>query len=292
MAIVGRSLLSSLRRSSSVRRVAALVGMSLSLVVITIAWRECTPSQRYSVDDSEIATIPPTGAQRCFRVARGQTRATVCRVDLSTDRLQLFLQDEHGRVFGGFAALDAWLASAGKQLVFAMNAGMFTPDFLPVGLYVAGTGRSWPLNTADGDGNFFLKPNGVFLVSEAGARIVETSEYASLRTRVTLATQSGPLLVRAGAIHPRFQPESTSRLIRNGVGVPAAAPGIVVFAITDTPVNLYEFASLFRDTLHCPDALYLDGTVSSLQAPDLGRSDHHAKLGPLIGVTIDAAHSR
>jgi uncharacterized protein YigE (DUF2233 family) len=231
-----------------------------------------------------------SGAQRCFRVDQGPTRATVCRVNLSTDRLQLFLEDEHEQGFGGFAAIDAWLAQRGRKLAFAMNAGMFNPDYLPTGLFVADSGRSWPLNIADGEGNFFLKPNGVLVVSNAEARIVATSEYAALGAPVTLATQSGPLLVRAGAIHPAFRPDSSSRLIRNGVGVPA--PGVALFAISDAPVNFYEFASLFRDTLHCPDALYLDGTVSSLHAPELDRSDHQVKLGPIIGVTIEAAQAR
>ena len=71
------------------------------------------------------------------------------------------------------------------------------------------------------------------------------------------------------------------------MGVPS--PGIALFAISETPASFYEFASLFRDTLHCPDALYLDGTVSSLYAPELERSDHHVKLGPIVGVTIEAA---
>lgn len=222
-------------------------------------------------------------AQRCVRVEYEQLRATVCRVDLAKDHLQLFLEDEHGHVFGGFAALDAWLGQRGQKLAFAMNAGMFNPDHLPTGLFVADRGRSWPLETADGEGNFYLKPNGVFLVSAAGARVVETSEYAALAERPTLATQSGPLLVRAGSMHPAFRADSSSRLIRNGVGVTAA--GIALFVITDTPVSFYEFASLFRDKLHCPDALYLDGTVSSLYAPELARSDHHVTLGPIIGVT-------
>jgi uncharacterized protein YigE (DUF2233 family) len=257
--------------------------------MIAIIWRIFNSPPAHSVGDSAIATEAGSGqvAQRCFRVAHGPSRATVCRVDLSTDRLQLFLQDEHAHVFGGFAALDAWLAQRGRKLVFAMNAGMFNPDNLPTGLFIADTGWSWPLNTADGEGNFFLKPNGVLVVSDVGARIVETSEYAALRVPVTLATQSGPLLVRAGAMHPAFRPDSTSRLIRNGVGVPV--PGLALFAISDTPMNFYEFASLFRDTLHCPDALYLDGTVSSLHAPELDRSDRHVKLGPIVGVTIETA---
>jgi len=58
----------------------------------------------------------------------------------------------------------------------------------------------------------------------------------------------------------------------------------VVFAISEEPVNLYEFAVLFRDVLRCPDALYLDGVISSLYAPGLKRSDRKAELGPMIGV--------
>ena len=271
--------------------------MALLLAMIAIIWRRFNSPPAHSVGDPAIATLlAPMEAgsgqatQRCFRVDQGPSPATVCRVDLSTDRLELFLQDEQEQVFGGFAALDAWLAKRGRKLAFAMNAGMFNSDDLPTGLFIADSGRSWPLNTADGEGNFFLKPNGVLVVSNAGARIVATSEYAALRAPVTLATQSGPLLVRAGAMHPAFRPDSSSRLIRNGVGVPA--PGIALFAISDSPVNFYEFASLFRDRLHCPDALYLDGTVSSLHAPELDRSDRQVTLGPIVGVTIETARSR
>jgi uncharacterized protein YigE (DUF2233 family) len=97
-----------------------------------------------------------------------------------------------------------------------------------------------------------------------------------------LATQSGPLLVSAERIHPAFNPKSVSRLFRNGVGV--ISPHEVVFAISEGPVSFYEFATLFRDKLHCSDALFLDGTVSSLYAPPLGRNDRKIKLGPIIGV--------
>jgi uncharacterized protein YigE (DUF2233 family) len=140
-----------------------------------------------------------------------------------------------------------------------------------------------PLNTTNGTGNFYLKPNGVFLVSEKGARIVESSEYSGLGEQVLLATQSGPLLVRGGKIHPAFNATSASRIIRNGVGVPS--PDVAVFAISDAPVNFYEFATLFRDVLQCPDALFLDGVISSLHSTDRKRSDKKADLGPIIGIT-------
>ena len=104
-----------------------------------------------------------------------------------------------------------------------------------------------------------------------------------------LATQSGPLLVRGGQVHPAFDAGSKSRLLRNGVGV--ASPQTVVFVISEDPVNFYEFATLFRDRLHCPDALYLDGTISSLHASALGRDDSRTDLGPIIAVTAPSGRS-
>ena len=80
-----------------------------------------------------------------------------------------------------------------------------------------------------------------------------------------------------------MNPNSTSRKIRNGVCAPA--PDAVVFAISDSPVTFYEFAVFFRDTLHCREALYLDGTISSLYAPNLNRRDDPARpIGPIVGV--------
>jgi uncharacterized protein YigE (DUF2233 family) len=210
-------------------------------------------------------------------------RVTVCRVDVRKENLQLFLYDDAGRPFKSFEAIERSLQSRGRKLVFGMNAGMYHRGFAPVGLFVSGGKESAPLNTNHGAGNFYLKPNGVFLVSEKGARVVESSEYPGLNERVVLATQSGPLLVRNGGIHPAFKVSSDSRLIRNGVGV--ASPDVVVFAISEAPLNLHEFATLFRDVLKCPDALYLDGVISSLHAPNRKRSDKKAELGPIIGVT-------
>lgn len=210
-----------------------------------------------------------------------EPRYTVVRVDTRTQELRLFLHDEQGVPFHRFAKLDSWLKPQGKRLRFAMNAGMYEPDYSPVGLFVADGKAMTPLNLADGKGNFYLKPNGVFLVSAAGPRIVESTQYPAVAREVRLATQSGPLLLRDGAIHPRFDPASSSRHIRNAVGV---SGDTAYFVISDEPVTFYELALYFRDELHCPDALYLDGAISSLYAPDLGRRDAKSRLGPIIGV--------
>jgi len=215
-------------------------------------------------------------------------RVTICRVNLRKDHIELFHRDETGQPFKRFDRLAAWLQTRGQKLVFAMNAGMYHGDFSAVGLFVSGGRQLVPLNTASGEGNFFLKPNGVFAVTESGVRVIESSEYAKLRERVILATQSGPLLVHGGKIHPVFKANSESRLFRNGVGIPS--PDVAVFAISEAPLNFYEFATLFRDTLHCPDALFLDGTVSSLYSTELKRNDFRMDLGPMIAVTEETNH--
>jgi len=142
-------------------------------------------------------------------------RFTVCRVNVRKERLQLFHRDESGQPFKRFDRLAPWIESRGQKLVFAMNAGMYHADFSAVGLFVSDGQQAVPLNTANGDGNFFLKPNGVFAVTGRGARVLESSEYPKLRERVILATQSGPLLVSGGKLDPAFNANSESRLFRN-----------------------------------------------------------------------------
>jgi uncharacterized protein YigE (DUF2233 family) len=227
--------------------------------------------------------IGRAGAVEFSKVESAGKTFTVCRVDVHKDHLDLFHRDEHGQPLKRFERLVAWLQPQGRKLVFAMNAGMFHSDFSAVGLFVSGGQQLVPLNTASGDGNFFLKPNGVFALTDQGARVVESSEYPKLREHVLLATQSGPLLVQRGRLHPAIREDSQSRLVRNGVGVPS--PGIAIFVMSEVPVNFYEFATFFRDQLHCPDVLFLDGTVSSIYAPAIQRNDFRMDLGPIIGVT-------
>src|SRR5689334_1870342 len=226
-------------------------------------------------------------ALTCSQMKFRDTPATVCEVTIGSDRLQLFLKDTAGMPFTSFRRLDQALAARGEQLTFAMNAGMYREDYSPLGLLVTDGRQLHQLNLASGYGNFYLKPNGVFMLSASGARIVESSEYRSLLDPAVLATQSGPLLVQGGQINSALNPQGTSRLIRNGVGVVSSTH--VVFAISEDPVSFYEFARLFREALKCTDALYLDGNVSSLYVKSLGRDDERVPIGPIIGVTIPAA---
>lgn len=210
-------------------------------------------------------------------------RVTVCRVNVRTQPLQIFLRDNSCQPFNDFTRLAAWLRLRRKTLTFAMNAGMYHRDFSPVGLLVNEGKQLSPLNTAKGKGNFFLKPNGVFAVTDTGGQVIESSEYVRQpQKQVVYATQSGPLLVHNGTIHPAFNARSESRLLRNGVGMASAE--IAVFAISEEQVNFYEFATLFRDGLHCPNALFLDGNISSLYSTKLRRNDFRRNIGPIIAL--------
>ena len=226
---------------------------------------------------------PPSGLVQQDSKSAGVTasRFTTIRVDARTERIELFLRDDAGQPFKHFDQLKSWLAGKNKQLRFAMNAGMYQVDLSPVGLFVQDGKQVSRLNLAEGTGNFYMKPNGVFFVSESGPKIVESTEYPALAQGVRLATQSGPLLVRNGVLHPSINAASTSRLVRNGVGV---SGNTIMFVISEQPVNFYELATYFRDELHCRDALYLDGVVSSLYSAELQRNDSRADLGPIVGV--------
>ena len=141
-------------------------------------------------------------------------------------------------------------------------------------------------NHADGPGNFHLKPNGIFYVAGQKAGVMETEAFAHSGIKPDLATQSGPMLLINGALHPSISPTGSSIKIRNGVCVNDGNK--VLFAISDDFVTFYQFALMFRDGLHCKNALFLDGSVSSLYAPEIKRSDFISTIGPMLGVTSPA----
>jgi uncharacterized protein YigE (DUF2233 family) len=217
----------------------------------------------------------------CSHLSYGGNAYSVCRVDLRETRLETFNLDGKGAPLGSFTALAESLSAEGKELAFAMNAGMFDEGLKPIGLYVENGTQSKKLNRRDGYGNFHVKPNGVFYIKGDRVGVAATDAYMKLNEKPDFATQSGPMLVIDGKIHPKFSPGGMSYKMRNGVGVLDAHTAI--FVISENAVNFYDFALLFRDGLKCTNALFFDGTVSSLYSPELGRNDGFAALGPMVG---------
>lgn len=187
----------------------------------------------------------------------------VCEVNLRRYRVSLHRLDATAKPYGSVTKFAQTMHAAGTPVLFAMNAGMYHKDLSPVGLFVENGHEETPLNRDDAEGNFFLKPNGVFYVGTDGKPgVLETGAFAAAKPAAAYATQSGPMLVIDGALHPRFEPNGTSRHIRNGVGV--RDPDTVVLAISRSEVSLGSFARLFRDALGCRNALFFDGAVSAL----------------------------
>lgn len=207
---------------------------------------------------------------------------TICRFDLREERLRLFSLDAAGEPFGSFRALAAALHESDMELVFAMNAGMYDEDLKPIGLYVEDGRRLKKANRRDGPGNFHLKPNGVFFIDGEKGGVMETEAFLASGISPSYASQSGPMLVIDGDIHPKFSVDGTSYQRRNGVGSPD--PHTLVFAISEGSVNFHSFARLFRDHLQCDNALFLDGSISSLHAAELSRSDGFFDLGPIVAL--------
>ncbi len=229
------------------------------------------------------ATAPVLDEPDCRSVTFETHPYVACVFDPTKNNIRLFLNDENNTPWRHFTPLANSLEKQKTHLRFAMNAGMYHRDRTPVGHYIENGREVKSPNTNPGPGNFHMLPNGVFFTTASGAGVLETQSYIDTAPSVQFATQSGPMLVIDGALHPRFLKDSDSLKRRNGVGV--RDTGETVFVISDAPVNFHEFARFFRDEMKTPNALFLDGTISRLYAPGLGRADPGLAMGPIVAVT-------
>jgi uncharacterized protein YigE (DUF2233 family) len=221
----------------------------------------------------------------CRALTYEGTPYTVCEAKLGDD-LRLWHTASDGNPVATWDRLQAGL-DPDESISFAMNGGMYHADRRPVGLYIENGAQTMGVVTSEGPGNFGLLPNGVFCWGDALA-VIESRAYAEANPACRFATQSGPMLVIDGKMHPKFLPDSDSRHIRNGVGISADGTH-AYFAISDKSVTFYEFAKLFRDGLSTPNALYFDGSISRLIAPGIGRADLGAPMGPIVGLIAHTA---
>ena len=91
------------------------------------------------------------------------------------------------------------------------------------------------------------------------------------------------MLVLDGQIHPAFKEGSKNLNIRNGVGI--LPNNKVVFAMSKSEINFYDFAKFFQN-LGCKNALYLDGFVSRCYFPEKNWTQTDGNFGVIIGVTV------
>lgn len=233
--------------------------------------------------------VEKSQAQTCEPQVVQDTKFIICTVD-KTENLRLFWKKADGEPYRNFANVAQAAEKNGKTLSFAMNAGMYRTDFTPMGLYVENGRELVAVDTktlARSCGavpNFYKKPNGVFYFDENRAGIASTEQFLKKRPAMRFATQSGPMLVINNTLNPILIKGSTDRTRRSGVGV--CRDDSVRMAISEDAVNFYDFATLFRDTLKCPDALFLDGGNGvGIYNPAMKRNDisWHGGFGPILG---------
>lgn len=280
-----------------------LTQVSRCFVIITVvnvlltSFFSCFVDAKEPKHTTAIAAIENTSNHQpkqpnCYLVVK-PFAASVCVVKNPNPNLQLFWHNNKHLLLSFQALLDTLHnGKPAQQLIFATNAGMYNQQFMPIGLFIYKGITYTKLNLNTGYGNFHLIPNGVFWLDKSGNAYIHESndffrqqQHATLKNQPTVyfATQSGPLLVLDNQLHAKFLPNSPSKKIRNGVGV--CRNRQIYFVISDEPVNFYHFALFFKQQLHCPNALFLDGgTASALYSPSLKRHDKQL-MGVMVGLT-------
>jgi uncharacterized protein YigE (DUF2233 family) len=248
-----------------------------------IALSACTNSpQERSVAQATIkpAMSLPGG---CRATQFEGSEFTNCVAAPGQQSIRTVLNGADGQPLRRLDRLQQMLGTKAKSVAFAMNAGMYDDDGNPIGYYVEKGERIKKLNRNKGAGNFHLLPNGVFYVAKDKWHIKSSDDFAdNVTERPLYGTQSGPMLLINGKWHPEIAENGNSLNIRNAVGIDTK--GRAHFVISSTPVSFGRLARFFRDKLNCPNALYLDGTISALWYPAGDRMDVSTDLGPLIVV--------
>jgi uncharacterized protein YigE (DUF2233 family) len=230
--------------------------------------------------------IPPLGPYE--RVSFLNSSFDVFKVSIKGNELAFLWKYDNNKRFQSFENVKQYMRKQGKELIFATNAGIFTPEKVPEGLFVQNGIEKIPINLKSGTGNFYMnfgkeeQSNGVLLIDKSNkAKIIKAKEYEEYKKNTKLATQSGPLLLYDGKINPNFKKGSNNLLIRSGVGY--ISPTEIVFIISNEPVSFYDFASLFKDKYNCKYALYLDGVISKMYIREK-RIDEGGDFSGIIGV--------
>ena len=154
-------------------------------------------------------------------------------VNPQTERVKMYWQKANGEAWGTLHALLADINSQG-QVQMAMNGGIYDESYAPLGLYIENGQQKVALNLASGEGDFFIRPGGVFYVAGDKVGIVRLDAFKTSK-EIQFAVQSGPLLMENA-----------------------------VFLLSQQATNFYDFACYAKAKLNVEQLLYLDGTISHM----------------------------
>lgn len=223
-----------------------------------------------------------TSGLLCYSFYPAFTDKDLVTYTTQPSKITMFFQNDKGKRIGSLKDLRKHVEGKGQKLEFAMNGGMYGPDRSPVGLYIENGREISTIDTSENDGNFYMKPNGIFYITSDNKAFVTATENFKDSGNVKYATQSGPMLLIDGQLHPRFKEASKNTNIRNGVGI--LPDGRVLLAMSKEKINFYDFAMYFKEQ-GCKNALYLDGLVSKTYAPGQNWVEEGGNFGVIIAIT-------
>ena len=198
-------------------------------------------------------------------------------------QIQFYWKDNNNKNYTNFKNLKSALENKGEKLIFATNGGMYNPSFEPQGLYIENGELVSPIDIKkDGFGNFYLQPNGIFLISKNKVVKIVSTDSFEYGENIQFATQSGPMLLIDNKINAKFHKKSNNKYVRNGVGI--LPNGNVVFAMSKEKISFYDFANYFK-LIGCVNALYLDGFVSRTYLPSKNWKQLDGNFAVMIAVT-------
>lgn len=202
------------------------------------------------------------------------------------EKVSLHWKDEQGSAYQQLSTLKSALDKQQQSALLLMNAGIFSEDFTPAGLWIERGQTLKALNTKSGTGNFHMQPNGVFSIEQGEAKIRTTADFQKAKPKPEFAVQSGPMLVIDGSINSRFKPNNTQGYKRNAVCLTSMNELLFVMTVSyqERWPNLYELASALQSQ-GCQHALYLDGSISSWYVKDYANTFHWSEFVGMIAVT-------
>ena len=169
---------------------------------------------------------------------------------------------------GGLSHQDFVASQQSGAPFLLINASISDMACQPLGYFVMNGAEQGPVNQKSGDGNFYMKPNGAFLVASSDVAVVESGSIAA-QAGVVFGIQSGPMLIDGNTINPAFNASSVNRHIRCGVGVSTiGGERYVNFVISNEAVTFFELASFFQEKLKCSSALCLESAGCDMYFPE------------------------
>ena len=188
---------------------------------------------------------------------------TVYLPDLDNEKIKIYWKDKNGEAYSELSKVIQ--GNPGDKINFATNGGIYSIEYKPKGLYIENYKIISKIDLRDGEGNFYMQPNGVFFIEDNQPKISESKSF-TYNENISYAVQSGPLLVKDGVINKKTGKDSKSSKIRSAVGI--TKENKVFFLMSSEGINFYNFSKYALDNLECRDLLFLDGTISKMYFSD------------------------